>query len=50
MYAGVVWAAFVATYVVMATGRLPGLRIDRTGMAVLAAAGVVLLTEMEGLA
>lgn len=48
MYAGVVWAAFVATYVVMATGRLPGLRIDRTGMAVLAAAGVVLLTEMEG--
>src|SRR4029450_8427415 len=33
-------AAFVASYVGLALGRVPGFRIDRTGVAIIGAAGV----------
>ena len=36
-------AVFAATYVGMALGRIPGLRIDRTGIALLAAVAVIWL-------
>jgi Na+/H+ antiporter NhaD/arsenite permease-like protein len=36
-----VLAIFVATYVGMATGRIPGLKIDRTGIALIAAVALI---------
>ena len=37
----IVTAVFAVTYLGMALGRLPGLRIDRTGIAVVAAVALV---------
>ena len=38
---GVAAAIFIATYVVVAVGRVPGLRLDRTGAAVVGAAFMI---------
>ena len=38
---GVAAVIFVATYVVVAVGRVPGLRLDRTGAAVVGAAFMI---------
>ena len=35
---GLILGVFVATYIGMALGRVPGLRVDRTGIALIAAA------------
>lgn len=34
---------FGATYLVLAIGRLPGFRVDRTGAALMLAAGILML-------
>ena len=34
-------ALFAATYLVLAIGRFPGLRVDRTGATIIGAAGMV---------
>jgi Na+/H+ antiporter NhaD/arsenite permease-like protein len=44
----VVVALFVGTYVGMALGRLPGLAIDRTGIALLAATGLLVVGALPG--
>lgn len=41
-------ALFILTYVGMALGRLPGLKIDRAGIALLATVGLIALSLLEG--
>jgi hypothetical protein len=44
----IVLVVFGVVYLGMAVGRLPGLLVDRTGVAVLGAIGLVLVGAMDG--